>query len=97
MAKAKKGKRSGKSRQEKPAGTPAALQESIATFDRGDFRAARELLAAQVDDPELSEGQRDQARRLLEATGAENTALMVGAACAGLLVLLFLIIQMTQP
>jgi hypothetical protein len=97
VAKGKKAKRGGKSRQEKPQGQNRALAESVAVFERGDYRSARKLLAVQADNSDLLDAERERARGLMEATGAERTALIVGASCAGLLMLLFSILQVTQP
>lgn len=73
------------------------LAAAIATFARGDYARAKRALAEKMNDAELSEGQREQARELYAATGLERGTLWVGIACVGLLVLVLIVTALTQP
>jgi hypothetical protein len=86
------------SRAEKKAKSgPDPLKEGLGAFTRGDVAQARVLLAAKADDASLSDAQREQARRLSDATHIERGALYTGLACIGLLLCVILITIWLQP
>lgn len=70
---------------------------AIATFERGDYRAARSMLDERANDSSLEAGQRETARRLLDATRIDRTTLWVGLACVGLFLLVVVATRLTQP
>jgi hypothetical protein len=76
---------------------PDPLKGGLEAFTRGDFAQARVLLAAKAQDSTLSDAQRDQAKRLSDATHIERGALYTGLACIGLLVCVILITIFLQP
>lgn len=94
MAKAKKPK-SDKPRAHVSADDP--LREGIDLFARGDYARAKVALAVRANDSALSEGQREHARELVDATHVERGTLWVGIACVGLLVLVIVVTALTQP
>ena len=53
-------------------------------FLAGDFSTARGLLAQRAEDPNLSEAQRVEARKLLSAVVLDKGLVLVGLACLGL-------------
>jgi hypothetical protein len=73
------------------------LHEALETFARGDYARARVMLDAKAHDPSLSEGQREEAEELYEATGFERGTLWVGLACLALLILVVVVTVLTQP
>lgn len=80
-----------------PTGNGDPLQEAIETFARGDYARARVLLESKAHDPDLPEGQREQAEDLCEATNIEPGTLWVGLSCIGLFVLVLIVTTLTQP
>ncbi|MCK6549343.1 hypothetical protein L6R52_26105 [Myxococcota bacterium] len=78
-------------------GDADALADATAAFARGDYGRARVLLAAKIGDASLSEGQREEARELLAATGFERGTLWVGLGCIGLLILVLIVTAALQP
>lgn len=74
-----------------------ALAEATAAFARGDYGRAKVLLAAKIDDASLPEGQREDAKDLLAATGFERGTLWVGLGCVGLLLLVLIVTRALQP
>lgn len=101
MAKGK-GSRGPRAPRNKAADATAASQDNVLgseleAFKRGDFATASKLLAAKVGDDSLSQAQRERAADLLAATRPEPTAVLVGLACGGLMLLLILVLAFTQP
>jgi len=73
------------------------LKAGLTPFQQGDFVAARALFQASVEDNTLDSNTQQRAAELLDATRPERTAVLVGAACAVMLVLITLVSQLTQP
>jgi hypothetical protein len=75
--------------------TPLAIARQL--FGIGDIVAARRELTAKAEDARLSEGDRQLARELADATRIDRGALVVGLACIGLLLLVVLVTGLKQP
>jgi len=71
--------------------TNERLAEARRSYDRGDFRSARRLASSTLEDGELPPSDREEARRLLAATGIDPVAVLVFAGTLALLV--FLVIR----
>jgi hypothetical protein len=90
-----KNKKKGGSGERKSADEP--LAEATDTFTRGDYARARVMLKQKAQDPNLSEGQREEAEELYEATTLERGTLYVGLACIALFILVVVVTSLTQP
>lgn len=74
---------------------PLAIARRL--FAKGDIVAARRELGARAEDPSRPESDRALARELASATRIDRGALLVGLACAGLLLLVVLVTALKQP
>ena len=73
------------------------LDDVLPVFLSGDFKRARGSLQIKIEDPAISESQRDEAKRLYSATRIEPGALRVGLACIAFFVVVLLVTFLTQP
>src|SRR5215468_4564412 len=94
--------KAGKKKKSAPEKTPHAsendpLHQAVETFAKGDYARARVLLEQKAHDANLSEGQREEAEELYEATGIERGTLWVGLACIALFILVIAVTTLTQP
>jgi hypothetical protein len=97
MAKGKKRGEKGPDKKLPPASAGDALAPAVRTFATGDYIRARAELAQKLNDPELSEGEREEARELIAATQIERGTLWVGLACVALLIIVIVVTAITQP
>lgn len=93
--------KAGKKRSEKTTPSRVVVEGPLSAareaFGRGDYGRAKVLLREHVADASLSEGEREEAKELLAATGLERGTLWVGLACVGLLALVILVTKLIQP
>jgi hypothetical protein len=80
-----------------PSPEQAALAAAAATFERGDYVAARAQLAGLADAPGLAEGERAEARGLLSATRIDGITWQIVLAGAALLGLVLAFTESIQP
>ena len=73
------------------------LKAGLAPFQQGDFVAARPLFDGAAQDSKLDPDAQQRAAELSIATRPERTAVLVGLACAAMLLLIALITAGTQP
>lgn len=73
------------------------LAEAISVFGRGDYAQAGAMLDALRTEASLSEGAKQQASQLFQATRVERGALYVGLATAGLVLFVVIATMLTQP
>ena len=73
------------------------LRAGLKPFQQGDFVAARPLFEASAKDGTLDANTQQRAAELVDATRPERTAVLVGTACAAMLLLIIIVSQFTQP